>query len=319
MTGRLPSRTRLRRRRPGESAALKAYALSGMVVSSPPFQFFFFFFFLGGGGKKKKKSKARGVRILAVVGIHLTQVTPIYSVRGGGGLSAESGRVRARFATEDACRCVPGPAAMAGWLSLSAVRRIEGVARPHGAFAVRRLRPPDLGDRGDDLSGHADTADDLVPRDVVRDKPEDRHQCAGLAARAGLGSYQTAWAWLHKLRRAMVRPGRDRLTGQVEVDETFIGVLGAAEGRSTMTKALIVVAAEEEGRGIGRIRMQRMPDASAASLSAFVDDTIAPGSQVHTDGWLGDDRFKAHGYRHRITFLRGNAELAMELMPHVHQ
>src|SRR6266849_3070203 len=96
----------------------------------------------------------------------------------------------------------------------------------------------------------------------------------------GLGSYQTAWAWLHKLRRAMVRPGRDRLSGRVEVDESFVGGLGGARGRSTAKKALIVVAAEEVGHGIGRIRMRRIPDASAESLQAFLAEAIAPGSRV---------------------------------------
>jgi transposase-like protein len=135
----------------------------------------------------------------------------------------------------------------------------------------------------------------------------------------GLGSYQTAWAWLHKLRRAMVRPGRDRLSGRVEVDESFIGGLGGARGRSTARKALIVVAAEEVGHGIGRIRMHRIPDASADSLQAFIADAIAPGSRVHTDGWHGYDRVKANGYRHHVTFLRGEHELASELLPRVHR
>ena len=135
----------------------------------------------------------------------------------------------------------------------------------------------------------------------------------------GLGSYQTAWAWQHKLRRAMVRPGRDRLSGSVEVDESFVGGVGGAQGRSTQTKALVVVAAEEVGHGIGRIRMRRIPNASAASLGAFVQDAIAPGSEVHTDGWHGYDRLDASGYRHRITYLRGDAELAMEQLPRVHR
>jgi transposase-like protein/ribosomal protein L37AE/L43A len=135
----------------------------------------------------------------------------------------------------------------------------------------------------------------------------------------GLGSYQTAWAWLHKLRRAMVRPGRDRLSGRVEVDESFIGGLGGARGRSTAKKALIVVAAEEVGHGIGRIRMRRIPDASADSLQAFLEEAIARGSRVHTDGWHGYDRVKANGYRHRVTFLRGEHELASELLPRVHR
>ena len=135
----------------------------------------------------------------------------------------------------------------------------------------------------------------------------------------GLGSYQTAWAWQHKLRRAMVRPGRDRLSGQVEVDESFVGGLGGAQGRSTATKALVVVAAEEVGRGIGRIRMRRIPNASAVSLGGFVQEAIEPGSEVHTDGWHGYDRLKGSGYRHRVTYLRGDAELAMEQLPRVHR
>lgn len=107
----------------------------------------------------------------------------------------------------------------------------------------------------------------------------------GLQRVLGLGSYQTAWAWLHKLRRAMVRPGRERLAGTVEVDETYLGGLEEGKrGRQTEKKALIVVAAQEEDRNIGRIRMRRIPDASAASLMPFVCDSIEPGSIVHTDG-----------------------------------
>jgi hypothetical protein len=106
----------------------------------------------------------------------------------------------------------------------------------------------------------------------------------GLQRLLGLGSYETAWTWLHKLRRAMVRPGRDRLSGRVEVDESFVGGVGGAQGRSTATKALIAIAAEEVGHGIGRIRLRRIPDGSAASLHTFVHDTIEPGSLVHTMG-----------------------------------
>jgi transposase-like protein/ribosomal protein L37AE/L43A len=135
----------------------------------------------------------------------------------------------------------------------------------------------------------------------------------------GLGSYQTAWAWLHKLRRAMVRPGRDRLSGRVEVDESFVGGLGGAQGRSTATKALIVVAAEEVGHGLGRIRMRRIPDASADSLQGFITDVIQSGSIIHTDGWHGYDRVKKSGYRHDVTLLRGDHDLALELLPRVHR
>ena len=86
----------------------------------------------------------------------------------------------------------------------------------------------------------------------------------------GLKSYETAWTWLHKLRRAMVRPGRDLLTGQVEVDEAYAG--GEEEGlpgRLNLKKALIVVAVEADGPGIGRIRMRQVIDASGESLVPF--------------------------------------------------
>jgi transposase-like protein len=135
----------------------------------------------------------------------------------------------------------------------------------------------------------------------------------------GLGSYQTAWTWLHKLRRAMVRPGRDRLAGQVEVDETFVGALEpGAIGRGAVKKVLIVVAVEYQGRATGRIRLRRVPDGSADSLQTFIDEVVEPGSVVHTDGWVGYDRLKAHGYRHRITFLSDHPEPANELLPRVH-
>jgi len=106
----------------------------------------------------------------------------------------------------------------------------------------------------------------------------------GLQRVLGLGSYKTAWALLHKLRRAMVRP-RDRLQGTVEVDETYWG--GEEEGvvgRLTEDKALIAIAAEENARGIGRIRLRHIAAATKAILHGFIAETIAPGSTVRTDG-----------------------------------
>ena len=83
-------------------------------------------------------------------------------------------------------------------------------------------------------------------------------------------------------------------------------------------KALIAVAAEEVGQRLGRIRLRRVPDASANSLQGFIDDVVEPGSQVHTDGWLGYERVQAHGYRHRITYLSEHPEPANQLLPRVH-
>jgi len=129
-------------------------------------------------------------------------------------------------------------------------------------------------------------ADPLVPRPVADHQPEERHQRSGPTAVLGLGSYKTAWAMLHKLRRAMVRPGRDPLAGVVEVDEAYWGgEETGATGRQTELKTRIIVAAEEDGNGIGRIRLRTIPDVSKASLHGFIRRPLQPGSTVRTDGW----------------------------------
>ena len=88
-------------------------------------------------------------------------------------------------------------------------------------------------------------------------------------------------------------------------------------GRQTFKKALVIVAAEKQGPRIGRIRMQRIPDASAASLRAFVQGHIEPGSTVHTDGWEGYRELA--GYAHQASPLRGQPKLASQLLPRVHR
>ena len=136
----------------------------------------------------------------------------------------------------------------------------------------------------------------------------------------GLGSYRTAWAWLHKLRHAMVRPDRDQLEGTVEVDEAWVGgVEPGVFGRQTTTKAQVVIAVEERGRGMGRVRMGRIKNGSAGSLESFVKSVVVPGSIVHTDGYLGYSNLIAAGYNHQPVVLRGRGKAAAtELLPRVH-
>jgi hypothetical protein len=82
----------------------------------------------------------------------------------------------------------------------------------------------------------------------------------------GIGSEQTAWAMLHRYRTAMVRPGRDRLSTIVEVDETVIGgPQPGRPGRGALGKTLVAIAVEQEGRALGRCRMQIIDDASTSS------------------------------------------------------
>src|SRR6516162_5238615 len=141
----------------------------------------------------------------------------------------------------------------------------------------------------------------------------------GLQRVLGLGSYKTAWTWLHKLRRAMVRPGRDRLIGRIEVDETFVGGLEeGVRGRQTEAKALVVIAAQEDGAGIGRIRMRRISDASAENLNPFITENIESGSVIHTDGWQGYAGLSAKGFHHKVTVVTGRKQSASDLLPRVY-
>jgi len=140
-----------------------------------------------------------------------------------------------------------------------------------------------------------------------------------------IGSYQTVWAMLHRLRSVLVRPGRDRLVGTVEVDETYIGGLesGLAGGRAPGKKVLVGIAVEvREPRGFGRCRMQPVADASAASLHPFIQDNVEPGARVITDGWQGYHGLDKLGYVHdrrsqRAT--RASGENPGELLPGVHR
>lgn len=133
-------------------------------------------------------------------------------------------------------------------------------------------------------------------------------------------SYKTAWTLLHKLRRAMVRPGRDRLSGNVEVDETYLGGLEEGlRGRQIEDKTLIVIATQFEGNKIGRIRMNRVLDASAASLQAFIKESIEPGSVVYTDGWSGYTGLENNGYDHKVIILARSRKSPSDLLPRVHR
>lgn len=140
----------------------------------------------------------------------------------------------------------------------------------------------------------------------------------GLQRILGLGSYRTAWTWLHKLRRAMVRPGRDRLSGTIQVDETYIGgEKPGKRGRGAEGKALVLIAAQEDGKVTGRIRLKQIADASAESLEGAVQETVERGAVVKTDGWNGYKGLESLGYRHPI--VRKTATIGDNLLPLCHR
>ena len=143
----------------------------------------------------------------------------------------------------------------------------------------------------------------------------------GLQRVLGLGSYGTAWMMLHKLRKAMVRPGRDLLGGVVEVDETYVGgEEKGVQGRFTAEKAIVAIALEiKQPRGYGRVRLRRIPDVSAASLVPFVTEVVLPDAVVVTDGWAGYRPLTRHGYTHEPTNIKATDDPAHVAMPGVHR
>ena len=141
----------------------------------------------------------------------------------------------------------------------------------------------------------------------------------GLQRVLGLGSYQTAWAWLHKLRRAMVLPGRELLCGAVEVDECYIGARRQGSGgRGAVGKAIVVIAVEERGQGPGRVRLRRVPNVTKDTLTDFVLDHVARHSEVRTDGWQGYFDIGKYRFQHVVTNVSASGDPAHVVLPHVH-
>jgi transposase-like protein len=150
---------------------------------------------------------------------------------------------------------------------------------------------------------------------------KDGASALGLQRVLGLGSYQTAWAMLHRLRSAMVRPGRDMLSGDVEVDETSIGgVKPGKRGRGAACKTLVAVAVERTGaKGFGRCRLLVIPDATAPTLGQFLADHVEPGSVVLTDGLKSYPIAIGANYVHKPVNLAGTGLPAHVPLPGVHR
>lgn len=152
----------------------------------------------------------------------------------------------------------------------------------------------------------------------------------GLQRVLGLGSYATAWTMLHRLRRAMVRPDRERLKGVVEVDETHLAITDRAAPlpesarrarKSSKTDQVLVVIAVEllQPRGFGRIRLRRIDNDSAAQVIPFVQASVEPGAQVRTDGSAAYRTLDTLGYAHQRHVMLGSEVPAHVSMAGVHR
>jgi hypothetical protein len=148
----------------------------------------------------------------------------------------------------------------------------------------------------------------------------------GLQRVLGLGSYQTAWTMLHRLRSAMVRPGREQLSGLVEVDESYLAITDrqepiSAKGRKSSTSKVLVVIAVEilQPKGFGRIRLRRILKDSTAHVVPFVQEVVKTGAQVRTDGSAAYRSLNELGYSHQRTVMLGSDVPAHVSMAGVHR
>lgn len=148
----------------------------------------------------------------------------------------------------------------------------------------------------------------------------------GLQRVLGIGSYETAWAMLHRLRRAMVRPDRTLLSGSVELDETYVAItdrqvpVSIAGKKSRTTQLFVAIAIERlEPRGFGRLRLALLPRDSKEYVHAFIQRVIAPGSKLYTDGSAAYRKLADHGYEHHPMAITGSTRAAHEVLPGVHR
>jgi len=145
-----------------------------------------------------------------------------------------------------------------------------------------------------------------------------------LKRQMGFGSYQTAWSWLHKIRRAMVRPERAPLSARVEADETYVGAPKpgkpgrGAGGKTTVAGAVESGRGKARGRRLGRLRLAVVPDVSANSLQGFLGQNVARPATVSTDGWSGYGGLDAAGYAHQPLNLAASWGDAALRLPAIH-
>jgi len=143
-----------------------------------------------------------------------------------------------------------------------------------------------------------------------------------LQKRLGIKRHETAFLILHKLRDAMVRPDRDRIGAEwpIELDVVFVGgkTRSGVQGKTDQVPVIIAVEIRRQElrdgttnkvikRALaGRIRMQKLPNKTAAAVNQFVSDFIAPGATITSDDGKEFTNLINLGYKHRPIPMRGD-------------
>ena len=194
----------------------------------------------------------------------------------------------------------------------------ERLAPRRRLLGLFRLRTEGLRYSRHDLRSPPHSSGGLVYGHLAYDQPEVWDQRSGLTAIAGSG--QLAWTMLRKLRSARVRPAREKLSGTVEGEETYVGgIEQGKQGRGRERKFIVAIAIELlDPKGFGRVRLRRVEDVSSARLVPFVQYAVEPGSQVRTDGGNGDKGLSQQNYHHRPVNLSATGNPARVVLPGVH-
>jgi len=156
---------------------------------------------------------------------------------------------------------------------------------------------------------------DLAFRDIVARSIDleltvrlDRRSSSGQSPRLTAGT----------IRRAMVRPGRRPLSGEVEIDESYVAAPRSGKrGRGAAGNAIVAGAVEKRGKGCGRVRLAVIEDVGAETLKAFLAG-VAPASTAHTDGWRDYAKLDRSGYRHVASAIQGSGADAVAQLPRAH-
>ena len=160
---------------------------------------------------------------------------------------------------------------------------------------------------------------------------KDGVSAKSLQENLGIKSYESAWLLLHKLRVAMVRSDREKLSGEIEIDEAYIGgeLAGGKRGRGSENKQLIIIAVQLEkiksdkpsdalhAHRLAKIRAKCLENASKEQIHPFITDNIAVGSILHRDDWSGYKGIDEAGYT-SVIVKASKSEKEEDKLPHIH-
>ena len=193
------------------------------------------------------------------------------------------------------------------------------------ALEVRRLRAQDLGDAGTIFHRTRTPLSTWFAAIWLVTSQKNGASAQNLHDMLGLGSYATAWAWLHKLRRAMVRPDRELLCGVVEVDEAFVGGRATAKQGASTDKVPVMIAVENTGTQVnrklrlGRVRLGVADAPGSKQLVEFARTTVASGSLIRTDGARMFRVLAQEGYTHQYVSGYSSPEPGHVTLPGPHR